>query len=105
MSMPTSLGNDDDDLRPRVRPPVVYYNANGPERGRIGDDGCIEWEPTGAHVPMWLFGLVIVGVGAVALLVVLLMALLSQPANPQPAPGTAGGPPVPTTYGAPPASN
>ncbi len=71
----------------------------------VGDDGCIEWVPEGVDVPTWLFGAFIVGVGSLVLLLVLLAALLSTPANSQPAPGTPGGPPVPTTYGPPPGSN
>lgn len=71
----------------------------------IGDDGCIEWHPDGADVPTWLFGLAIVGAGAVVLLMALLMALSLSPANSQPAPGTPGGGPVPTTYGPPRTAN
>jgi hypothetical protein len=85
----------------------ISTNLNNPDTTElpIGDDGCIEWHPDGEDVPSWALGLLIAGAGVLALLLVSLACLLSTPVNPQPAPGTPGGPPVPTTYGAPRAVN
>lgn len=90
-------------MRPHT--PVVIYNANGYEQGRIGDDGCIEWDSRGADVPIWLFGLVITGIGMVALGMVLLVALLSTPANSQPHPAPQAPAHTPAPHGAPRTAN
>lgn len=71
----------------------------------VGDDGCTEWHSSGMEVPPWYWGGFLVGLGLLALALVLVWHSVAPPTNRQPHPGTPGGGPVPTTYGPPPTAN
>jgi hypothetical protein len=71
-----------------------------------GFDGAeIAWHENGDDVPAPWIGAALAMLAAIVLLVACTMALLAPPANREPAPGTQGGPAVPSTYGPPPGSN
>lgn len=65
----------------------------------------IAWCEDGANVPQRAIGAAIAAVGLLLALVVSCVYLAIQGTNSGPHPGTPGGPPVPSTYGPPPAAN